>query len=67
MRLISFNSLTDTSFSSPFVRKSVFYSKDIQYAYHFYETDLYVNICRNIFRTSRTSIVELLCKNHKKA
>ena len=51
MRLISFNSLSDTSFCSPFVRKSVFYSKDIQYANNFYETDLYVNVWRNIFRT----------------
>ena len=33
------------------VRKSVFYSKNIQYAYNFYGTDLYVNVCRGVFRT----------------
>ena len=32
----------------PFVTKNVFYSKNIQYAYNFYETDL--NICRGVFR-----------------
>ena len=32
-----------------FVRKDVFYSKNIQYAYKFYETDL--NVCRGVFRT----------------
>ena len=31
--------------------KSVFYSKNIQYAYNFYGTDLYVNVCRGVFRT----------------
>ena len=45
--LLSFNSLTATLFHS-FVRKNVFYSKNIQYAYNFYETDL--NICRGVFR-----------------
>ena len=32
-----------------FVRKNVFYSKNIQYAYNFYGTDL--NVCRGVFRT----------------
>ena len=45
---ISFNSLAATSFHS-FVRKNVFYSKNIQYAYDFYGTDL--NVCRDVFRT----------------
>ena len=31
--------------------KSVFYSKNIQYAYNFYGTDPYVNVCRGVFRT----------------
>ena len=48
---ISFNSLTVTLFQSSFVRKSVFYSKNIQYAYNFYGTDLYVNVCLAVFRT----------------
>ena len=46
--LLSFNSLTATLFHS-FVRKNVFYSKNIQYAYNFYGTDL--NVCRGVFRT----------------
>ena len=33
----------------PFVRKNVFYSKNIQYAYNFYGTDL--NVWRGILRT----------------
>ena len=33
----------------PFVRKNVFYSKNIQYAYNFYGTDL--NVCRDVYRT----------------
>ena len=33
----------------PFVTKNVFYSKNIQYAYNFYGTDL--NVCRGVFRT----------------
>ena len=48
---ISFNSLTATLFKSSFARKSVFYSKNIQYAYNFYGTDLYVNVCLGVFRT----------------
>ena len=31
--------------------KNVFYSKHIQLAYKFYGTDLYVNVCRGVFRT----------------
>ena len=46
---LSFNSLTATLFHSTFVRKNVFYSKNIQYAYNFYGTDL--NVCRGVFRT----------------
>ena len=34
-----------------FVRKSVFYSKDIQYAHNFYGTELYANVCRGVFKT----------------
>ena len=50
-RLNSFNSLTATLFHSSFVRKSVFYSKIIQYAYNYYGIELYVNVCRGAFRT----------------
>ena len=32
-----------------FSEKNVFYSKNIQYTYNFYETDL--NVCRGVFRT----------------
>ena len=46
-----FNSLTATLFHSSFVRKSVFYSKNVQNAYGFYGTGLYVNVCRGVFRT----------------
>ena len=49
---ISFNSRTATLLHSSFVRKTVFYNKIIQYAYNFYGTDLRVNICRGVFRTS---------------
>ena len=38
-------------FHSSCVRKSVFYSKNFQYAYNFYGTDLYVNVCRGAFRS----------------
>ena len=48
---ISFNLLTATLFNFSFVRKSVFYSKNVQYANNFYGTDLYVNVCRGVFRT----------------
>ena len=65
-RLNSFNSLTATLFHSSFVRKSVFYSKIIQYAYNYYGIELYVNVCRGALEPSRTSMVELLCNNHKK-
>ena len=47
----SCNSLTATLFCSSFVRKNVFYSKNIQYAYNFYGTKLYVNVCKRAFRT----------------
>ena len=52
---------------SSFVRKSVFYSKNIQYAYNFYGTELYVmyvNVCGG--EPSRTSMAKFLCKNRKK-
>ena len=29
----------------------MFDSKNIEYAYNFCETDLYVNVCRGVFRT----------------
>ena len=45
---VSFNSLTD-NLSHSFVRKNVFYGKNIKYAYNFYRTDL--NVCRDVFRT----------------
>ena len=61
---VSFNSLAATSLLS-FVRKNVFQSKNIQYAYNFCETNQ--NVCRDILEPSRTSMVELLCENHKKA
>ena len=46
---ICFNSRTATSIHSSFVRKSAFYSKKI--AYNLYGTELYVNVCRGVFRT----------------
>ena len=39
---ISFNSLTATLFRSSFLRKKIFDSKNIEYTYSFYGTDLYV-------------------------
>ena len=45
-----FSSFTATLFHSFFVRQNVFYSENIQYAYHFCGTDLYVNVCRGVFR-----------------
>ena len=48
MKFSSFSSLTATLFHS-FVRKNVFYSRNIQYACNFYGTDL--NVCRGVFRT----------------
>ena len=48
---VSFNSPTATLFYFSFVRKNVFYSRSIQYAYNFYWTDLYVNIYKGVFRT----------------
>ena len=51
--------------ASSFVRKGVFYSKNIQYAYNVYRTEQYVNVCGG--EPSRTSMVVFLCKNHKKA
>ena len=31
-------------------KKKIFYSENIQYAYNFSWTDLYVNVCRSVFR-----------------
>ena len=42
--------LTVTLFHSSFFRKYIFYRKNIQYAYNLYATELYVNICRDVFR-----------------
>ena len=47
---ISFNLHTATLFHSSFFRKYVFYRKNIQYVYNLYATELYVNICRDVFR-----------------
>ena len=48
---ICFNSVTANLIRSSFVRKSAFYCKNIQYVYNFYGTELYVNVCRCVFRT----------------
>ena len=61
---ISFNSLAATSFHS-FVRKNVFYSKNIQYAYDFYGTDL--NVCRDVFRTQSNIYGGASLQNCKKS
>ena len=45
---MSLNSVTTTLFHF-FVRKNVFYCKNIQYVYNFYATDM--NVCRDVFRT----------------
>ena len=47
------NSLTATLFHSFVVWKSVFYSKNIQYAYNIYGTELYLDGCRGVFRTQQ--------------
>ena len=41
----------------PFVTKNVFYSKNIQYAYNFYGTDL--NVWRGVFRTQSNFFVKI--------
>ena len=51
LRKFSLIHLLLLSFHCSCVRKSVLYSKNIQYAYNFYGTDLYINVCRGIFRT----------------
>ena len=43
--------LTAILFHSSFVRKYVFYRKKFQYTYNFYATELYVDTCRDVFRT----------------
>ena len=56
-------------FHSSFVRKNVFYSKNIQYAeykYTFCGTELYVNICRGVFRTQSNIYGEASFKTSKK-
>ena len=49
-RLRNFPLLTAILFHSSFARKSVYYSKNIKYAYNFHGTDLYINVCRGLFR-----------------
>ena len=44
--------------------KNIFYSENIHYAYDLYGTDLYVEA---YLEPSRTSAVELLQENYKKA
>ena len=48
---IFFNSLTATLLHFSFVRKKIFYSENIQYVYNFYGTDLYLDVCRWVFKT----------------
>ena len=59
--------LTATLFHSFFIRKKIFCSKNIQYAYNFYGTDLYVNVLEAYLEPSPTSSVVPLWENHKKA
>ena len=47
------------------LEKNGFYSKNIQYAYNFYGTD--VNVCRGVFSTQSNIYVDLLRKNNNKA
>ena len=61
---ISFNSITATLFHS-FVRKNVFYSKNIQYAYNLYGTDL--NVCRGVFRTKSNIYDEAFLQKSQKS
>ena len=36
-----------------FCKKNIFDSENIQYAYNLYGTDLYVNVCKGVFRTQQ--------------
>ena len=66
-RITKFSVICLLLLRSPFVRKSVFYSKKIQYVYNFYGIDLYVNVCRGEFRTQSNIYGRTTCNNHKKA
>ena len=33
--------------------ENIFYSENIHHAYNFYGTDLYVSVCRGVFRTQQ--------------
>ena len=59
-----FDSLTAGLFHS-FVGKNVFYSKNIQYTYNFYGTDL--NVCRGTFRTQSNIYDEAFLQKLQKA
>ena len=48
-------------------KKKLFYSENIQYAYSFYGTELYPPVWKMYAEPCRTSMVEPLCENHKKA
>ena len=62
---MSFNSLTATLFHSFFVGKTVFYSKIINmYIISMGLTWIYPE---EYLEPSQTSMVDLLCKNHKKS
>ena len=64
---VSFNLLTATLFQSSFVRKNVFYTENIQYAYNFYGSDLYVNGYRGIFRTQSNIYGEVFLQKSQKS
>ena len=64
---VIFNSLIAALFPSCFVRKNVFYCKNIQYACNFYGTDLYVSKCRGVFTTQSNIYGGAMCKNHREA
>ena len=52
--LLKINAIIDLSgdlLHSSFVSKNIFQSKNIQYLYSFYGTDLYVDVCKAAFRT----------------
>ena len=55
LKSLNFNSLIATSFF--FCIKNIFYSENIHDAYNFYGTDLYVSVCRGLFRTQHNICV----------
>ena len=71
LRKFSFNSFTATlfhsSFDSSFVREKIFYSKNIQYAYNFYGTDLYINVCSGVFITESSIYGEASSRKSQKS